>query len=104
MIKIYFQIFILRILRIREGGLVDFWIHMYTPPPSKCMEINQRDPLKQMSIRNFSSAFTILISGYILSVLVFVLEIFIRKTHLLCSIPELRKAQGRHIVLRTDRY
>ena len=63
-----------RILRLKESGLLNEWGSWYIPSTSKCMELNKRNEKPKLSIEHLSSAFVILIVGYIISAAVFVIE------------------------------
>ena len=63
-----------RILRLKESGLLNEWGSWYIPSTLKCMELNKRNEKPKLSIEHLSSAFVILIVGYILSAAVFVIE------------------------------
>ena len=69
----------LRILRLQEAGLLrGEWEKWYIPSSSKCMKVNELHGVPRLSLKNLSSPFIILIAGYILSFIVFVLEKIIR--------------------------
>ena len=67
-----------RILRLQEAGLLVEWEKWYVPSTSKCMKINQRKGMPRLSIKHLSSAFIILIAGYLISLVVFVTETVVR--------------------------
>ena len=71
----YPKIFLHRILRIKEAGLLSEWENWYVPKKTKCMQINQRDrKIPRISIGHLGSAFVILLAGYVISILVFIIE------------------------------
>ena len=60
---------------MKDFGLFIEWGNRYVPSPSKCMELKQRDKKPpRLSIGHLSSAFVILLAGYALSILVFLIE------------------------------
>ena len=64
----------LRILRLRETGLVGEWEKRYVPSASKCMKINERKGISRLSLKHLSSAFVILIGGCLISLAAFIVE------------------------------
>lgn len=60
--------FMLRILHLKEAGLIDEWVMSWYVPitSSRCMNTYQQDVTRRLSVSNLSSAFVILVAGYIL--------------------------------------
>ena len=67
---------------MQETGLFAEWEKLYVPlqSESKCMKINQRDDKPRvLSLKHLSSAFAILIAGYLTSLVIFVVENIMEK-------------------------
>ena len=65
---------LVRMLRLQEAGLLDEWTNWYLPPASKCMNLNERKRIPRLSMNHLSSAFVILIAGYVATLVAFVGE------------------------------
>jgi len=67
---------------MEQVGLIDYWWRQYSPAdPTPCLASNyhkkrkgEGDDRKRLTLKSLSGAFVILIAGYILSVLVFIIE------------------------------
>lgn len=67
----------IRILRVKSAGLLEEWEKWFTPTPFQCLKINQRDNSKRrLTLKHLSSAFVIIATGWVFSILVFVIENF----------------------------
>lgn len=70
-----FFLFIFRIMIFKQSGLYNQWMSWYVPTPWQCMKLpSDSGILRRMSTSNLSSAFAILIIGYILSTIAFCIE------------------------------
>ena len=67
-----------RLLRLQAAGLFGEWEKWYLPSTSKCTKVNERKEMPRLSLKNLSSAFVLLIAGYLLSLAVFITEKLIR--------------------------
>ena len=63
----------LAILRLKETGLLKKMIHDWYPHPPDCQD-HASSSYKQVSIMFVYSAYVVLLGGYIISVMIFVLE------------------------------
>ena len=63
-----------RILHLHDTGLLDLWEKWYTPSNLKCLKLNQRRGIPRLSLGHLSSAFVILVAGYLVSMFVFLAE------------------------------
>ena len=67
---------------MEQAGLIDYWWRQYSPAdPTPCLASNyhkkrkgEGEDRKRLTLKSLSGAFIILIAGYILSVLVFIIE------------------------------
>ena len=67
---------------MEQAGLIDYWWRQYSPAdPTPCLASNyhkkrkgEGEDRKRLTLKSLSGAFVILIAGYILSVLVFIIE------------------------------
>ena len=50
------------------------WEKWYVPSASKFMKVNEINGVPRLSLKNMSSPFVILIAGFLLSLIVFILE------------------------------
>ena len=77
---------------MEEAGLIDYWWRRYSAAdPTPCLsenlmkkekKKNKSEPFKRLTLKGLSGAFVILVAGYILSCLAFIME---------CSIARMRK-------------
>ena len=88
-----------RILRLHETGLLAQWEKYYIPSTSKCMEINQRNGMPRLSMKHLSSAFVILIVGFLISLTALGSEILIGKIACSPSLVGLRFRRATHVVV-----
>ena len=73
------RMLICRIIRLQGTGLARKWTDMYLVNPTKCVNVfKYRQPQTvRISLDNLVSAFVILLTGLGISLLVFILEVFI---------------------------
>ena len=76
---LFFVSHFISILRLHETGLLSKWEKLYAPSASQCMKINERKGMPRLSTKHLSSAFVILIAGYLISLSAFVLEKIVEK-------------------------
>lgn len=76
---------IIRILELRDFGLLDFWAKRFQPDLRQCFDeadkimqpkksTGRKDSLSRLSIKNLTGAFVVLAVGYLFSFLVFLAE------------------------------
>ena len=64
---------------VQEAGLIGEWYNWYLLSASKCMNLNERKRIPRLSMKHLSSAFVILIAGYVASLVAFVGEKIVEK-------------------------
>jgi hypothetical protein len=64
----------LRILAVWETGLLDYWNVKVPPIVRKCLKTTESPEKVTLGMRHLSSAFILLIAGYILAIIVFFFE------------------------------
>ena len=70
-----------RILEMRAIGLIDIWTQWYQPDVRQCLDeadkitktAAQKEP-PRLSLKNLTGAFVVLLIGYVVSFLVFLVE------------------------------
>jgi len=69
--------FLIRILRLRENGLVDKWANDFVPKNTKCSitaKVKKENDHIRLSLGHLSGAFALLIIGCTLTVVVLLIE------------------------------
>ncbi len=85
MLIIYFRsckwIFVIldpyRVIEMNQFGLIEHWIASYQAMPHQCLAQaakKQRFETPRLSLKNLTGAFAVLVIGYVVSFLVFVIE------------------------------
>jgi hypothetical protein len=72
--------YITSILRMQETGLLGKWVATFNPEAKECLSKNniKKTGKPQISLKNLTSAFTLLIFGICVSLLVFLVELIYR--------------------------
>ena len=64
-----------RILELRENGLLQHWQNKYNPKLDKCMDAApKKDKNHPISLKNLTGAFVVLLVGYFISLISFLVE------------------------------
>ena len=90
-------------MKMEEAGLIDYWWRRYNAAdPTPCLsenlmkkeeKKNKSEPRKRLTFKGLSGAFLILVRGYILSCLAFIIE---------CSIAHMRKHYRANKIIPTE--
>ena len=74
----WYSFILSRIEKARESGILYLWRDWYIPATKQCQKSFYEIPKNQrLTLKNLSGAFVILIVGYTLATITFVIEIFI---------------------------
>ena len=69
-------------MKMMEAGLLDFWYGQGLPDVHQCSDnnhFNDRRNISALNLKNLTGAFSILVVGYILSIVVFIFENVFRR-------------------------
>ena len=79
--------FYIRIMRMEALGLTDIWWKQFSPDPTYCLTFIEQQRLNKkgrknktkLTLKGLSGAFIVLIAGYIMAMLVFILELVLKR-------------------------